>query len=375
MLNPFVIVGYHGPEYFCDREEETERILNAIRHKRNLVLLAQRRMGKTGLIEHVFQKSKLARSYTCVYLDLLPCTDLASMAREFGRELIGKVETKPEKLLRNIKGMFKYLNPVIRYDSVSGDPSVEFQISDHRHPEYFIGEILQYLDSKNERIVIALDEFQQIASFPEKNVQSILRSEIQKCRNLSFIFSGSQQHILSAMFTQHNKPFYQSAEIIALERINEKVYEHFIARHFKSKKITITAEAIKTGLQLTDRHTWYTQYLFHKLFASGLKTISKDLVLDQFAIILKENETIYAGYRNLLTNNQWNLLIAIGHEKKVEKPLSKNFIAKYKLGSSSSVQTSLKKLNEQEMIYYENGEWKIYDLFFSNWIQQWSLIT
>ena len=54
MNNPFLIVGYQGPEYFCDREKETEVILSALHNGRNITLVSPRRMGKTGLIKNVF---------------------------------------------------------------------------------------------------------------------------------------------------------------------------------------------------------------------------------------------------------------------------------------------------------------------------------
>ena len=51
--NPFLIAGYYGPDYFCDRQQETGQIINALYNERNLTLVAPRRMGKTGLIKHV----------------------------------------------------------------------------------------------------------------------------------------------------------------------------------------------------------------------------------------------------------------------------------------------------------------------------------
>ncbi|HRE74491.1 MAG TPA: hypothetical protein PLR45_07350 [Flavobacteriales bacterium] len=369
--NPFSISGYEGPERFCDREEETARITNAIRNKRNLVILAQRRMGKTVLIEHAFHQVKNVKGLKTFSVDLLPCENLNDFCLVMAREVVALLESKPEKLIKTIRGMFRTLNPIIRYDAVTGDPAVEFQLGDKSSPQLTLTEIFRFLESLKIRMVIAFDEFQQIAFFPEKNTQSLLRAEIQKCKYLSFIFSGSRQHLLGAMFAQHNKPFYQSAEIMQLEKISEEAYSAFILNHFKKNKFSISVPAIHLGLQKTKRHTWYVQYLFHKLYANGKKQITEKEVEHAFKTILKEQEAIYTGYRNLLTKNQWNLLIGLAKEGEVGKPLSKEFIRKYELGTSSSVQVSLKRLNEQEMIYFDENTWKIYDLYFSEWLSSW----
>ena len=53
-MNPFVVGTYISKEYFCDRRVETESLEEHVRNGRNVVLFSERRMGKTGLIQHVF---------------------------------------------------------------------------------------------------------------------------------------------------------------------------------------------------------------------------------------------------------------------------------------------------------------------------------
>ena len=76
--NPFVIYGYKGADYFCDRKKETEVIMKALQNERNIVLISPRRIGKTGLIHHVFEgRLILSRKLPCARLPpSLPATSL-----------------------------------------------------------------------------------------------------------------------------------------------------------------------------------------------------------------------------------------------------------------------------------------------------------
>ena len=69
--NPFVVYGYKGAEYFCDRQKETEKMISTLHNERNITLVAPRRMGKTGLIHHVFhQMEEQYEGAKCFYLDI-----------------------------------------------------------------------------------------------------------------------------------------------------------------------------------------------------------------------------------------------------------------------------------------------------------------
>ena len=41
--NPFLITGYQGPDYFCDREKETASLMSALKNGRNITLISPRR--------------------------------------------------------------------------------------------------------------------------------------------------------------------------------------------------------------------------------------------------------------------------------------------------------------------------------------------
>ena len=230
--NPFLVSGYYSAEYFCNREKETERVIHALANGRNITIFSIRRLGKTGLIEHVFEKLKLDRKKHLFYIDILPTTNLNSFINLFASSVLGKLETKPEKFIKKIGEIFSGIRPVISFDPVTGTPSLQINVQSVEDADRSLQAVFKYLKESGKRIVIALDEFQQVTNYPEKNVEAVLRTNIQRAVGINFIFSGSQKHILMSIFSQYGKPFYQSTEMMQLERINENEYSEFIISKF-----------------------------------------------------------------------------------------------------------------------------------------------
>ena len=168
MNNPFLIVGYQGPEYFCDREKETEVILSALHNGRNITLVSPRRMGKTGLIKNVFytlqEKEKNAK---CFYLDIFSTQNLREFVALLGREILGKLDSLSQSTLKTLLSFFKSCRPVITMDELSGIPSVSLDIVPSKEEET-LKEIFDYLRQSERECYLAIDEFQQIMEYPEK---------------------------------------------------------------------------------------------------------------------------------------------------------------------------------------------------------------
>jgi uncharacterized protein len=368
--NPFLITGYISPSFFCDREEETKRILDAIENNRNLTLLSLRRMGKTGLIHHVFEKLRKSGAAHCVYLDILPVTNLQQFTEHLCKAVLEKTETTPARIMKKIGNFFTNINPAFTYDPMTGMPSLELRLHSKSQAEETLERIFAMMKKEQKRLVIAIDEFQQIVNFPEKNMEALLRSHIQRSGNVNFIFSGSHKHILLSMFSGHGKPFYQSTEIMNLEKIPHEKYLKFIASKFSEGGKKIKLEDIEFILEWTRGHTYYVQYACNKLFASPEKKLSREYISRALLTILAENEVVYYNYRNLLTDTQWKLMKSIAEEGFVAMPTSGEFIRKHDLVSPSSVKTALLALAEKEMIFENEKGWQVYDVFFSMWLQR-----
>ncbi|MBN2863001.1 MAG: ATP-binding protein [Bacteroidales bacterium] len=366
--NPFVTGAYLGPDYFCDRAGETKRILNAISSGRNLTLISLRRMGKTGLLKHVkylLENSK--KSVAVIYADLLPTMNGNEMLNSISTALY-RIRKNESNFLERMLGFLASLRPRLTMDSLTGEPSIELRVESSAIKSG-LEQILRLIPEIKQDIVFMFDEFQQIGHYPEKNIEAVLRSVIQETPAVPYIFSGSSKHMLENMFMSAGRPFYQSSELMYLDRINEDDYSIFIRDNFDRGRISLDEKAVKKVFEWTRLHTYYVQYVCNLLYEKGVKNTGEAEVNTVFAQIIVDFEPQFINYRNLLPSHQLRLLKAIAIENGVTQPTAGNFIGKHDLTSPSSVSTSLKALTDKEMIVIDRDKLQVYDVFLSRWLE------
>ncbi len=370
--NPFLTTGYLAEKYFCNRKTETDKLLSAINNSRNVTLYSLRRMGKTGLIHHTLNYLRKNKDISLIYCDIYLTQDLSDFVKVFSNAVLRSLESKPEKFFKKALEIFKNIKPKVTADQFTGEPSIEFSVYKNENITPTLNELFSYLKmkSKNTKIVIAIDEFQQIVNYPEKNVEAILRTEIQSLNNACFIFSGSKKHLMQSVFMDSGRPFYQSTEMMNLNKINDAEYISFILLKFRENKIQIEESIVKRIIEFTNTYTYYVQYLCNKLFSNYKIKIEEHSLRVTIEMILKENEDVFLEYKNLISQQQWNLLKAIAKEKGIKSVTSMEFIKKHGLTAPSTINNSIRSLLEKELIYFEGGKYYVYDLFFSRWLER-----
>lgn len=369
--NPFLVNNYQGSDYFCDRKIETQTIKDNLYNGNSTTIMAIRRIGKTGLIQHVLDQ--LPTGYHGIYVDLLETENMNQLLNILATAIMSQTPQK-SKFGKTIWNFFTSLRPTISFDPLNGLPQASFSIS-HEETKTNIGSVFEFLEQQNQKIVIAIDEFQQILNYPEKNVDAWLRTRIQHLNNVVFIFSGSQQHLMAELFGSPQRPFYRSSQIVQLKKIEQEAYTDFIVDLFSKYKYHVSRDIAEQMLDWTDRHTYFTQVLCNRVFARRTRNITSADWKAEASLILKEQEVLFFSFRNMLAKNQWKVLKAIAKQGKTYKPTAQAFLKKYKLSSSATVLKAIKALLNAELIYKdydEHGEafYAVYDLFFRRWSEQ-----
>lgn len=365
--NPFILSGYWSSDYFCNRVMETKRLIDVVKNGRNITIISPRRMGKTGLIQHVFSEKEVG--FKGFYVDIYSTLCLNDFVLKLGRAVIGRVDNVPTKILRKTFSYFRHLRPTLVFDGVTGLPQLDLRMVDDSKGVETLDEVFSYIRNNMSGCVIAIDEFQQIVNYPESNIEAILREYIQMTNNVVFVFLGSRKHIMENMFSAANRPFYQSTELMSLGCIEMEDYAEFAKRKFAEGGKVIDASVVEYLYYRIYGHTWYVQLLLNRLYGLRCKIYSIEDVDNVIMDILSENEAVYYGYRNLLTAKQWSVLEAIATEGMVSSPGAQSFIEKYDLGAASTVQSAFSVLVDKEMVLEEGGSYFVYDRFLGLWLK------
>lgn len=374
MDNPFIIKSYESRELFCDREEELQLMLRNCVNRSDMTLISQRRMGKTGLILRLFDELHTTRpDIHTIYLDIFASRNIDDFIKLLAEATMKSFQPKTsigERLMTFIKS----LRPQLSFDNITGEPQLQIAYQTAHEKEYTLRGLFDFLDSQGVPIVIAIDEFQQIRDYPETNMEALLRTYIQQLHHLTFIFCGSKRHLMADIFANEKKPFYSSTTFVSLAKISEESYAAFIRRLFNDRQRSITDEALQFILTWTQRHTYYTQQLCHTVFANGKATIDMEEVKLACNQLMEQGQAVYLQYRQMLTEKQWNYLIAIAKEGHVSQIAASAFLSRYKIGTPSASRRLADALSEKGLLNdestLEGTVYSVSDVFLSHWMER-----
>ena len=368
--NPFIYEGYEGPDYFCDRTEETENVISSLQNGRNLTLVSPRKIGKTGLILHSFNKIKQQdKDAVCIYTDIFRTQNQYDFVQTLGKAIVEERLLGTRSSMAKVLSYFSQWRPTIRPDPVTGVPTVSVSI-DRSNTEYTLKSIFEYLKRSGKEVYVAIDEFQTITDYPEQGTEALLRSYIQFIHNAHFIFSGSKQHLMYEMFGSPKRPFYQSTAMMTLQPLHEEIYYDFASRWFEAKKGSLNKEVFHQLYTLFEGYTWYLQSVLNRLYEMECHVTDYQQVREAILTILKDKSSQYEMVLTFLTDNQRNLLKAIAKESCVAQLQANDFIRKHELPSASSIKKALTGLKDKDLVYQTTKGYIVYDRFLDLWLKR-----
>ncbi len=362
--NPFLTRGYAGPEYFCDREVETKQLVSAITNGRDVTLVAPRRYGKTGLIHNAFRS--LEKDHAAIYLDIFAMDDLASFVQAFSSAVLGTLDSATERVGRKLLSFFRSCRPKMTPQE-DGTFAFSFDIAPSQ-AKATLKETFDYIASRNRKVVIAIDEFQQVRFFPEKGVEALLRSYIQFVPNAHFIFAGSKKHMMDEMFVSPKGPFYQSTQLMALGPIDAAAYAAFAEGFFRKAGRAFDGSAFRHLYDRFDGITWYVQAVLNRVWANGLGLDSPERADAAVDDLVAESGAFFIDLLRSQTAAEQSLMKAIGREGVVEAISSGDFIRRHRLPAASTIRSAAAKLKERDLIYRTDDGYVIYDRLFGVWL-------
>lgn len=368
--NPFIATGKVPAELFCDRKDESKRLVQSLVNGANVVLMSPRRVGKTQLILHCFEQHDIDDHYIVIFVDILKTSSLNEFTYELGKAVFNALAGRGQKMLKYMLSTMRSLTGKLGFDPVSGMPTFGLSLGDIQNPSYSLEEIFNTLENSDKKCIVAVDEFQQIANYPEKNIEALLRSYIQRLENTQFIFAGSERHLLEEMFLDSARPFYNSADIQTLDIIDKKKYADFVTHHFQINGKQIEKDSIAYIYDTFDGNTYYNQKSFREAFAlTSVETpFTRDIAENIVSQMISDAHRHYSETIARIALPQKELLYAIAKEHRAKQITSGAFVRKHGLKSASSVQSSIKKLIAYGLVSTDQGTYFVADQLMRLWL-------
>lgn len=367
--NPFILAGYAGPAYFCDRQKENDWLEEQYKNDRNVVLHSWRRMGKTSLIMHFFNIKEKQGKTDCIFIDLLGTSTFPQAIKKIAEAVVFKYGSMQRGISNVLGKLISGIGASLSFDPLTGLPQLDVNYSGSPEPEYSLQVIGEFLASQKKAVVVAIDEFQQIVNYDDRIAEATFRAWAQQFPSIRFIFSGSHRHMMMSIFSEANRPFYRSAQLLGLEPIPEQEYLKFILAKFKHAGKNISPEQVKVIFGWTRNQTYYVQLACNKLYGMTDNVVDKQLqqVFDE---MIQQEIPLFSSYQQLLTSLQWKLFKAIAKEGGVENPMSQAFLSNYNLGAASSVNSAIQILTKKEIVIYWENMYQLHDTLLLRWLQR-----
>ena len=358
---------------FIGRERETKRLLDNFKGGINVILMSPRRLGKTSLVKHVCNKLD-NKDIITVYLDIFGCKSEYDFYNKLTAEVLKQTASKHELWFEEAKEFLYRLTPKI---SFSPEPNSDFSISLGITPKtHTPEEVLQMAETiaikRKKRIVICIDEFQQIGEMANsKQIQARLRTVWQHQKHVSYCLFGSKHHLMSTIFLHRSMPFFQFGDTISLNKIATEDWVEYIVSHFADGKRTISRELAEEICKFTENYSAYVQQLAWLVFTlkEEGETVTENDVRQAENDLLATNNILFMQMIEPLSEFQLNFLRAIASGIKKDFGLSE-VREEYNLGSYSNITRLKTALLERDLIEKQETEWVITDPIFAKWLKQ-----
>jgi uncharacterized protein len=369
-MNPFVFGKIVDENNFTDRKEDYIKIVQNMKGLTNTILISPRRWGKSSLMLKAAESFQKSTEYKVCFIDMFRISDEKDFYKVFSKSLIKLTSSKAADWTLNALELLSRLRPKV---TVGKDPITDFDISlEFANKQEDYSDILNLPEiiakKKNIKILICLDEFQNLMSFSKPlEFQKRLRSHWQRHKNTAYYLFGSKQHMMMELFTDQSKPFYKFGEVIFLDKIYSPDFENFIINKFKLTEKNITKDFAAGIINLMEHHPFYVQQLAFIIWNNTKKNVNKEIFDKSINDLITQNSLFFEKEYEKLSKHQILFLKALSEGVK-SGFTTLQFINKYGMNNSSNVIKVQNALIDKEIIHKHKSSIEFLDPAFKLWM-------
>lgn len=372
ILNPFRYGRAVSGDQYYDRLAVGESLYRTIAGgAANVVLYAPRRYGKTSLVKNLIDKWS-EDGFTCLYFDMMKMDSVERFCENYAAAVYA-VEKGVDRVVRTFGELLSRLRPKFTVGE-DGSPSIELDVASRKFTPSDLEDILNLPEkvAKGKRtFVVVFDEFQEIAGLSQSlPMEGVFRGCIQHHESVRYVFLGSKTHLLKRMFSEHSRPFYNSARIMHLEKPPEDESRKFVTDRFSSAGVRIGAEEVDKVLSLSQNIPYFilalSSEVFESVIARGGRSVRPDDILAAADSLTEMKREQYETVVGELSSAQRSLLSALAASP--TNRFDEAYRRKYGIGPSSTVHGALEKLVDKGHVEKTAHGYFVGDPFFARYL-------
>ena len=367
---PFAYVKIVKDNDFTDRIEETAHLMSNFQSLTNTAIISPRRWGKSSLVAKSIQSVKeKQKDILFVRMNIFKCETQQEFYAIFAKRIIEEISSSAENLLSNAKEFISRLLPKLSLSDPAGQYEIALGIDLKNNP---IGEDVldlpqQIALKKKKKIIVCIDEFQQIGTFPDTlKFQKILRSHWQTHSDVAYILYGSKKHMMMNIFGEYESPFYRFGDMMFLPKIANDEWGKYLTGRFKDTGKSISSDLAVYLAEQVENHPYYVQQLAQYTWLRTIDFCSKDIVDDALQSMLNSLNLQFVNIMDSLTEKQRNFLCAVCDG--VVNFSATDTLQRYKLGTSGNIRIIKEALKKRDLIDETGKDIQIQDPIFKLWI-------
>jgi Predicted ATPase (AAA+ superfamily) len=371
METPFIFGKIATEKNFTDREIETSCLVQNFTSLINTIIISPRRWGKSSLVN---KAAKLATEQDdklrICNIDLFNVRNEEHFYALLAQKVISATSSKLEEAITNAKNFLSHLVPKITIGTeLNNEISIDFDWEEvKRNPDEILSLAEKIAKKKGLKIVICIDEFQNIAEFTDPDYfQKKLRSHWQLHQNVAYCLYGSKRHMMLEVFTNSSKPFYKFGNLIFLNKISTTHLVEFFNKRFSDTGKNISNEASLLIAELVDNHPYYAQQLAQQAWLRTKNKCTEKIVKEAHTALVEQLSLLFVTITETLTNQQLNYLKAlIANEKSIS---STEVMHRYRISSPTSIIRSKAALIKNDILDNNAGNISFQDPIYAFWLK------
>lgn len=357
---------------FIDRVEDRKLLKQLLSSHINVMLISPRRWGKSSLVKKAMSELVVEdKNVRVCYIDAFSIGSEAEFYRTFASQVIACASSKMERWIEDAKKFLMGVVPqVVLNDQVTDFAAFDLKFVPQEKDKMTILQLPEMLaKEKGIRIVVCIDEFQQLANLPEySDMEGKMRSVWQQQQLTSYCLYGSKRNMMLNIFNNSNSPFYRFGQVIFMNKIAKEHWMPFITSAFENTGKSISADFVERICDIVACHSWYLQQLCYFIWSYTATEVTEEVFELGLKQVMNINTPMFQNDTESLSSTQIEMLKAIANG---EQHFSSQAVKQiYSLGNPNTIVKNKRTLQNKDIVEMQKNEFVFVDPIYQLWFKE-----